>query len=99
MMKYCPSSCNYRPIKFMVINRPKLTEIITTLCDMFMKSGMENPMLENMCKLQKESDVIGRNCYHMVIAYCDKKWGLKQKTLDASVFLCYNMPEDDISKK
>ena len=86
MMKYCPSSCNYRPIKFMVINRPKLTEIITTLCDMFMKSGIENPMLKNMCEMQKNSDVIGRDCYHMIIAYCDKKWGTYAE-VDASIML------------
>ena len=85
-MRFAPSSCNNRPIKFMVINRPKLTEIISTLCDMFMKSGIENPMLQSMCEQQKNGDVIGRNCYHMVIAYCDKKWG-QYAECDACIML------------
>ena len=67
--KYSPSACNIRPVKFLVINRPKLTQIMAILS----KAGLENPKLpplaKQTCLEQQTEDVIGRGCPHMVIAY------------------------------
>lgn len=84
--RYAPSACNFRPIKFLVINRPKLTEIIAQLSQKVLEQNEAPAMFINVCKLQAKVDVIGRNAPHMVVAYCDEKmktWGVD----DASIAL------------
>lgn len=67
--KYSPAGCNIRATKFLVINRPKLTEIMSILA----KKGMENPklppLLKKTCEEQQNEDVIGRGAPHMIVAY------------------------------
>ena len=86
--KYCPSACNYRPVKFLVINRPKLTEVIKKLCSISLSSDTSSEFLKSVCIRQEQQDVIGREAPHMIITYCDNDPKTSQFAFqDASIFL------------
>ena len=69
--KYSPSACNIRKVKLLVINRPKLTQIMAILS----KAAIDNPRLpplaKQTCIEQQKEDVIGRGAPHMIIAYSE----------------------------
>ena len=69
--KYAPSACNYRMVKYAVINRPKLTQILTVLTTEALKLPTTPDMFKGVCMLQQKIDIIGRNAPHMIIAYRD----------------------------
>nr|BAN42335.1 hypothetical protein, conserved [Entamoeba invadens] len=70
---FCPSACNLRPVKLAVINRPKMTELISVLAKQVAESN--DPQIPSFfkgaCKLQEKFDVIGRGAPHMIVAYSD----------------------------
>ncbi|EDR28394.1 hypothetical protein, conserved [Entamoeba dispar SAW760] len=71
LIKFAPSACNYRPIKFMVINRPKLTEVLSHLASRAVNLETTPEIFKPVCAYQAKVDIIGRDAPHMIIAYAD----------------------------
>ena len=73
--KHCPSACNYRVVKFAVINRPKLTEALSVMSKVVLTLPNMPEMLKNCCVAQQQFDIIGRDAPHMIVAYTEEKEG------------------------
>ena len=90
--RYAPSAKNVRPIHFAVINRPRLTEVISTLAEAFAKNPNVPPFFAQYLEMQKTTDVIGRGVPHMVVAYAtpdNAMWGNDDATIALTQFELY----------
>ena len=74
--KYSPSACNFRPMKFLIVNRPKLTEKLNELINYCENHPECSEYVKYVCKMQKEADFIARGAPHVLIAYCEEKWDM-----------------------
>ncbi|KAL7719962.1 4Fe-4S ferredoxin-type domain-containing protein [Entamoeba marina] len=84
--KHAPSACNYRPLKFLVINRPKLTELLSELSKKSLTSEVIPKQIQPVLQAQEKIDIIGRGAPHMIVAYVEstcEMWGVD----DASIAL------------
>ncbi|KAL7720099.1 4Fe-4S ferredoxin-type domain-containing protein [Entamoeba marina] len=81
--KYAPTSKVDHLIQFVIINRPKLTQILVEIAKNAEKSTSLSNDLKQIAHSQQEFDVISRGAPHMVIAYADEK--LSNDNQDANV--------------
>ncbi|KAL7719983.1 4Fe-4S ferredoxin-type domain-containing protein [Entamoeba marina] len=83
--KYAPSAKNERSVKFAVINRPKLTEVLSEVAKLAEKCEALPKELIQVAHAQQKFDLIGRGAPHMIIAYIDEN--SKYGTEDANIML------------